>query len=204
MIPNLKSRATIEEMAFNINTLCFNWQPPASQRHIELRYVLRMNQADQHVSFSNYESCLSSVMLEDISVSDQSVSGSSESNQNDNLDIPVRNPPPSSLKTMEIKPVEMKPVSTNNVAKKFKSSINIVKRRILIVDDEVFNIQAIKIIMKYFIKLDPELVCDTAQNGEDAVDKIKKNVMKNNRAGCDYSLILMDCNMPFMDGYEAA
>ena len=47
-------------------------------------------------------------MLEDISVSDQSVSGSSESNQNDNLDIPARNPPPSSLKTMEIKPVEMK------------------------------------------------------------------------------------------------
>ena len=163
-----------------------------------------MNQADQHVSFSNYESCLSSVMLEDISVSDQSVSGSSESKQNDNLDIAARNPPPSSLKTMEIKPVEIKPYSTENVAKKFKSSINLVKKRILIVDDEVFNIQAIKIIMKYFIKLDPELVCDTAQNGEDAVDKIKKNVKKNNKVGCDYSLILMDCNMPFMDGYDAA
>ena len=74
------------------------------------------------------------------------------------------------------------------------------KRRVLIVDDEVFNIQAIKIILKYYIKLDPDLVCDSAKNGEEALEMVKRNVKKNNFSDCDYWLILMDCNMPFMDG----
>jgi CheY-like chemotaxis protein len=39
-------------------------------------------------------------------------------------------------------------------------------------------------------------ICDTAFNGQQAVQKVKNNP----RA---YNLILMDCNMPIMDGCEA-
>jgi CheY-like chemotaxis protein len=53
------------------------------------------------------------------------------------------------------------------------------------------------------IKIDVDKVCDKALNGEDALQMIIENVESNNEDFCNYSLILMDCNMPFMDGYEA-
>jgi CheY-like chemotaxis protein len=40
-----------------------------------------------------------------------------------------------------------------------------------------------------------------AYNGEQAVKIIKQSIDQGNFY--QYSLILMDCNMPFMDGYEA-
>ena len=41
-------------------------------------------------------------------------------------------------------------------------------------------------------------------NGLEALEIIKNNVLTvNNREASSYDLILMDCNMPFMDGYEA-
>ena len=40
-------------------------------------------------------------------------------------------------------------------------------------------------------------------NGKQAVDQVILNISQNNLAHCSYNLILMDCNMPVMDGYES-
>ena len=50
--------------------------------------------------------------------------------------------------------------------------------------------------------LDHKEIVDVCYNGEQAVALIKKAISENdiNR----YSLILTDCSMPFMDGYEAS
>ena len=77
------------------------------------------------------------------------------------------------------------------------------KARILIVDDQSFNIDALQVILKYSIGIDSE-ICDKANNGEQALNMVKKDVDENNRGlFCSYDLIFMDCNMPFMDGYDA-
>lgn len=47
-------------------------------------------------------------------------------------------------------------------------------RRILLVDDQGFNIDAIKIILKYNIKLkDSDSICDTAYDGKQALEMVK-------------------------------
>ena len=76
------------------------------------------------------------------------------------------------------------------------------KPQILLVDDQKYNLDALEIIMEYHIKLNPS-ICKTALDGNQALDAIIQNVKKNNNEKCDFKLIMMDVNMPFMDGYEA-
>ena len=69
------------------------------------------------------------------------------------------------------------------------------RERILIVDDDQFNIDAAKIVMKTVSELiNPNSICDEALDGEQAVKIIKDDIIKN--GFCSYFLILMDKNMP--------
>eukprot|EP00356_Strombidium_inclinatum_P012531 CAMPEP_0170484356 /NCGR_PEP_ID=MMETSP0208-20121228/3840_1 /TAXON_ID=197538 /ORGANISM="Strombidium inclinatum, Strain S3" /LENGTH=106 /DNA_ID=CAMNT_0010757671 /DNA_START=2495 /DNA_END=2812 /DNA_ORIENTATION=+ len=79
------------------------------------------------------------------------------------------------------------------------------EKRILIVDDQIFNIRALKIILEYKFGVKAS-ACDHAFNGREALEIIEKDVLKQREYGqeCTYPLILMDCNMPVMDGYEAS
>jgi CheY-like chemotaxis protein len=77
-------------------------------------------------------------------------------------------------------------------------------KKILIVDDQSFNIDAANVILKYSVKLKNfKEICDYALNGKIAYETVISNVEKNSFQFCNYDLILMDCNMPIMDGYEA-
>lgn len=64
------------------------------------------------------------------------------------------------------------------------------KLRALIVDDDSFNIMSIEMILKRL-----NIQYDSCFNGKEAI----KKVISNN----NYDIILMDCNMPVMDGWEA-
>ena len=76
------------------------------------------------------------------------------------------------------------------------------QHKILVVDDEKYNIDAAFIILKYRIGIDISKVCLGAIGGKKALKMIKDDVEANGGSECSYSLILMDYNMPFMDGCE--
>lgn len=74
--------------------------------------------------------------------------------------------------------------------------------KILIVDDEKFNCDILYGFLMILGLKNRRKITDFAFNGEEALNLIK-NAIKSGDPG-RYSLILMDCNMPFMDGYEAS
>jgi CheY-like chemotaxis protein len=60
------------------------------------------------------------------------------------------------------------------------------------------------IILKVIGDVNVDVVCDKAFSGEEAITKVKDNILLNEGKLCQYNLIFMDCNMPLMDGYEAS
>jgi CheY-like chemotaxis protein len=70
---------------------------------------------------------------------------------------------------------------------------------ILIVDDNCFNLIPLELILK----MNFSLKCDKAMNGLEAVNMFKHHNLNKKCCEQKYSLILMDLNMPVMDGYEA-
>lgn len=69
------------------------------------------------------------------------------------------------------------------------STANNTPQHILVVDDQQINIKLMQRIFQHL-----HLPCDIAQNGAEAVEACRQK---------DYDLILMDVNMPVMDGFEA-
>jgi CheY-like chemotaxis protein/anti-sigma regulatory factor (Ser/Thr protein kinase) len=71
--------------------------------------------------------------------------------------------------------------------------------KILIVDDDPFNILSLEKMLK---SLNYE--CNTAYHGKEAVQKYNERRLDPCGKSCmNYQLILMDCNMPVMNGFEA-
>ena len=75
------------------------------------------------------------------------------------------------------------------------------RRKILIVDDEKFNCDIIYGFLMILGVKNRSEIADFAYNGEEALSKVQQAVYNNNPY--EYAMIMMDCNMPFMDGYEA-
>lgn len=68
-------------------------------------------------------------------------------------------------------------------------------KNVLIVDDDIMSIMIHKKYVESF-----GLISETALNGRQALEKIKlKSCMKEH-----FSIILLDCNMPIMNGFQAA
>eukprot|EP00347_Sterkiella_histriomuscorum_P005052 403358085 len=66
-------------------------------------------------------------------------------------------------------------------------------------DDNIFNL----ITLEFMLKDQSELIVDKANNGLEAVEMFKSNLLNKECCNQHYRLILMDLNMPVMDGYEA-
>lgn len=71
------------------------------------------------------------------------------------------------------------------------------RNQILIVDDNVFNVMTLQCILKESAGVES----DAAVNGEEAVERVRARAC--GRCGHSYRLVVMDCNMPVMDGFTA-
>ena len=74
-------------------------------------------------------------------------------------------------------------------------------KRILIVDDEPYNVLAMLLVISHIDIPGLNSIIDRAYNGLEAVAKVKDAFESNSNV---YALILTDISMPVMDGYEVA
>ena len=91
-------------------------------------------------------------------------------------------------------PYKKNPSSFNLSHVELEPIIEINRKKLLIVDDEPFNILALKSLLGY-----TNVIIESANNGQEAIEKIQSQA----NTSSPYLLILMDCQMPVMDGYEA-
>lgn len=72
----------------------------------------------------------------------------------------------------------------------------------MIVDDVFFNIEIMKDVLKQVLKIDVENDVVEACNGKEAVIKYLQLHKQYNKR-CPIEIILMDCDMPIMNGFRA-
>lgn len=75
------------------------------------------------------------------------------------------------------------------------------KAKMILVDDEAFNILAIKGMMRVLGMTNIDEKVEECFNGLECVNLIENAINENQSER--YSLILTDCKMPIMDGYES-
>lgn len=68
-------------------------------------------------------------------------------------------------------------------------------------DDEKFNCDVIESFLMCFGMQNYKDRSEQCYNGEQAVQKINQAIQEGDPLR--YKIIIMDCNMPFMDGYDA-
>jgi len=73
--------------------------------------------------------------------------------------------------------------------------------KVLIVDDEKFNCDIIYGFLMVLGLKNRQEKSEIAYNGEQAVEAFVKAIEEGDPFR--YPLVIMDCNMPFLDGYEA-
>ncbi len=72
----------------------------------------------------------------------------------------------------------------------------------MIVDDVFFNIDILKDVMRQVLKINVETDVVEAYNGKQAVLKYV-SLHKQYKNKCPIEIILMDCDMPIMNGFRA-
>ncbi|KAM3147351.1 hypothetical protein pb186bvf_000602 [Paramecium bursaria] len=105
---------------------------------------------------------------------------------------------PSSIKLREVKIIDQQEYYQPPTEQKITTEINCKCNRILVVDDEQFNLTVFKLKLN---KMGVEDV-DYAQSGQEAIEKVE-----NSRCGIPcyaYKLIFMDLMMPKMSGLQTA
>ena len=75
-------------------------------------------------------------------------------------------------------------------------------RRILIVDDEPFNVIGLTVVLQQVKGYKSiQHAIDTGKNGQEAINAVKDGYQNKSHS---YGLIFMDCQMPIKDGFEAS
>lgn len=77
------------------------------------------------------------------------------------------------------------------------------EKKILLVDDEEFNLLSLRVILECLGIKNIKERCVYAHNGQQALDIVIKDVENNNNEFSNFDLILTDFQMPIMDGNEA-
>ena len=79
------------------------------------------------------------------------------------------------------------------------------KCKILIVDDDPFNVFSLKQLLCLFKLPDFDQRIVTAFNGVEAIEAIESNLNQTGQqVTSSIGLVITDCNMPVMDGFEAS
>ena len=75
--------------------------------------------------------------------------------------------------------------------------------KLLLVDDEDFNLKALKVMLEHHVQLCPFTPMEFATNGVEAMQKVMADVAANGNKSTGFKVILMDCEMPVLDGCTA-
>ena len=100
------------------------------------------------------------------------------------LKVPIK----CTISNKSIKLLDIKSIHTNQLYKAFFR-----KRKLLLVEDNPLNREIARTLLT-----EEGFVIDEVTNGQEAIDRISQSTEG------EYALILMDIQMPIMDGYETA